>query len=73
MKKNIIIERWKSEMPDFFKKMQKLALSIGASAIAVQVANTTLDLSFPSWFLSLVSYVIAACVAIAGTAQLTKK
>ena len=60
-------------MPDFFKKMQKIAFSIGGSAIAVQVAYTTFGLNLPSWLLSVIGYLIAACVAIAGTAQLTKK
>jgi hypothetical protein len=73
MRKNIFIERWKAESPDFFKKLQKVAFSVGGSAIAVRVADTTLDLSLAPWLLSVISYIIAACVAIAGTAQLTKK
>jgi hypothetical protein len=68
-----VIERWKSELPSFFKKLKAVAISIGTSAAAVLVANTAMTLNLPAQLIDALGYVIAVCVAIAGTSQLTKK
>jgi len=70
---NTIIERWKAELPAFFKKLKTIAVSVGTSAAAVLVANTAMTLNLPEQLISALGYVIAICVAIAGTSQLTKK
>jgi hypothetical protein len=69
---NKIIERWNAETPDFFKKLKKYAFSIGGSAAAVLTANNLFGLSLDATLISTLGYVVAACVAIAGTAKLTK-
>lgn len=72
-KTNIFIERWKAKSPAFFKKLKGYALSVGGSAAAVLVTNGTMSLNLNQTLISVLGYVVAACVAIAGTAKLTKE
>jgi hypothetical protein len=67
-----LIERWKAKMPKFWAKTMKVALSIGGSGAAILVANATLQMHIHEVFLQVVSYVVCACAAIAGTAKFTK-
>ncbi len=69
---DIIMERWNAELPNFFKKIRTLSLSLGGPATAVWVANQSMSLGLPELVLSLCKYVIAACAAMGLTAQLTK-
>lgn len=62
-------ERWKKETPNFFKKLKKIALILGGSAIAAYSINMTMGLGLDLDFLS---YVIVICASVAGTSQLTK-
>jgi len=73
MKKNNIIERWKSESPTFFKKLKNVSISVGTSAGAVIAANATMSLNLSETLISILGYVVAVCVAIAGTSKLTKE
>jgi hypothetical protein len=68
-----LIARIKAESPLFFQQLKKAALSIGASAVAVVVVNSAMNLNLNATMISIAGYVIAACAAIAGTAQLTRK
>lgn len=68
-----LIVRWKAELPPFFKQMRKYALSIGGSATAVIVANSSMSLNLNPNLISGIGYLIAICAAVAGTAQLTKQ
>jgi len=70
---NIVWQRIKLETPVFFKRLRNLAIYIGGSATAVITANATIPLNLPTKIITLCSYIIAICVAIAGTSQLTKK
>lgn len=72
-KTNIFIERWKTKSPVFFKKLKAYALSIGGSAASVLVANGAMSLNLNQTLISVLGYVVAVCVAIAGTAKLTKE
>lgn len=72
-KTNIVLERIISKTPDFWKKVQKLALSVGISAVAVLLANDQFSLELHQSVLVVVKYSIAVCAAIAGTAQMTKE
>lgn len=67
------IKRLKAETPDFFKKLQKLSISLGISAVAVWTANSTLDLQLDETTITICKYTIAVCAAIAGTSQFTAK
>jgi hypothetical protein len=63
----------KSKTPKFWKQVQKLAISIGVSAVAVLMADKYFSLELPVTILSVVKYSVAICAAIAGTAQFTKE
>jgi hypothetical protein len=65
-------ERWKSELPPFYKKARTVAIKIGGSSGAVVVANVTMGLNLNATLITVLCYVTAACVAVAGTAQLSK-
>jgi len=73
MKELEIIKRFNAETPVFWKKAQKAALSLGGSATAVIVANAHLTLNLPGTLITVLSYTIAVCAAVAGTAQFTRK
>lgn len=67
------ISRLKSKTPKYFKKLRSIAIVIGISAGAIMTANGLFNLVLDEIFLKIVSYVVAVCVAIAGTATLTKE
>ena len=67
------IERWRAESPEFFKKLKAYSLSVGGPAAAVLVANTTMSLNLNAALVSSLGYLVAVCVAIAGTANLTRE
>ena len=69
----LLYSRIISKTPLFWKRIQKLALSIGVSAVAVLVANGQFTLDLPDSLLTIIKYTIAVCAACAGTAQLTKE
>ena len=62
-----------AKTPVFWQKIRSIAIAIGGSAVAVLTANSTLDLALPVAVITVVKYTVAMCVAIAGTAQLTKE
>jgi hypothetical protein len=70
---NELIARIKAESPVFFQQLKKIAVSIGGSAVAVVIANSSMNLNLNATLISIAGYVIAACAAIAGTAQLTRR
>ena len=59
--------------PKFWKRVRSIAVAIGGSAVAVLTANSTLDLALPVVVITVVKYIIAMCVGIVGTEQLTKE
>lgn len=65
-------DRWKSESPVFFKKVTAIAISIGSSATAVWLANSTMNLQLPEVLMSVCKYAIAASAAMGLTSKLTK-
>ena len=64
--------RIKAETPKFWKRVRALAISVGASAIAVITINKTMELNILPVIITICNYTIAACAAVAGTATLTK-
>lgn len=70
---NIIVQRWKAETPDFFKKLKRVAITLGTSATAVWVANSSMSLSLADPILQVCKYTIAFCAAVGLTSQLTAK
>ena len=66
---NELKQRWNGAMPPFWKKIQGYALYIGGALTAVWIADTSLSLHLDNTFRSVISYLIVACAAIAGTAK----
>lgn len=65
-------ERWNSESPEFFKKIKRIAFSLGTAATAVWVTNETMSLGLHETILEICKYLIAFAAAMGFTAQLTK-
>lgn len=68
-----IIARWRSDLPDFWKKVRNLAVTVAASCTAVFVANNTMNLELPELLITICKYGIAIGAATGVNAQLTKK
>ena len=66
------MDRWKAKMPKFWAKTMKVALSIGGAGATILIANATLQMYLHEIFLQVVSYIVVACAAIAGTAKFTR-
>lgn len=69
-------ERWKAEMPDFWKKVRNISVSLGTAGVALVTANATFnltDLGVPAIIFTIAGYIIAACYAIGLSAQITKQ
>lgn len=66
-------ERWTSNSPAFFKGLKNFALQLGGAALAVIAINATLPISLPTSVITIASYIVAVCSAVAGTAKLTKE
>lgn len=72
-KQSLFVQRWKAEAPEFFKKLRSVAITIGSSATAVWVSNSSLGLNLDEMSLSICKYTIAFCAAVGLTSQLTAK
>ena len=71
-----IIERWKSETPDFWKKVIKFSVTLGTSAVAVITAEKMFELQaygVPTIIFTICGYIIVACAALGLAAKITKK
>lgn len=64
--------RWCSKTPEYFQKIKKIAISLGASATAIWVVNDTMSLELPEFFMSICKYLITASAGMGVTAQLTR-
>ncbi len=69
----LLYSRIRSKTPMFWKSVQRFALSLGMSAVAVLVANGQFSLDLNPTLLLVIKYTVAVCAAIASTAQLTKE
>ena len=72
---NILIERWKSESPRFWKKVLSVSITIGSSAVAVIGAEKVFDLQnygVPSIIFTIAGYVIVGSAAVGLSAKITK-
>lgn len=70
---NELAKRFMAELPAFWVKVRNLAIGVATSAIALTVANTEMNLGLSADLIQWCKYVIAASVAIVGSAQFTKK
>ena len=71
-----IKDRWKEEMPDFWKKVLKYSVTLGTSAVAIIGADKLFDLQaygVPTVIFTICGYVIVACAAFGLSAKITKQ
>lgn len=68
-----LIERWMSELPDFWRKVRNIAITLAASCTAVFLANNSMNLQLPAVLITVCKYGIAVGAATGVNAQLTKK
>jgi len=71
IKESII--RFKAKSPEYFKRLQGIAVKVGISSVAMIVANKTFELGIDDGFITAFGYVACVCAGIAGTAKLTKE
>lgn len=64
--------RWKSETPDFFKKLRTAAIKLGGSAGAILVAASIPNIIVPQIIIKTASYILIACATLGITAQMAK-
>ena len=73
---NELVLRWKSESPSFWKKARNISVSVGASAVAIIMADSTFNLvaiGVSPFVFKVAGYVIVFCAAVGLSAQITKK
>jgi hypothetical protein len=67
-----IKERWNNETPKFFKGLKRISITLGSSATAVWVVNSSMGLGLDEITLNICKYTIAFCAAVGLTSQLTQ-
>ena len=73
---HILIDRWKSESPKFWKKTLSWAITIGSGAVAVIGVDKLFslqDYGIPSVIFTIAGYIIVASAAVGLSAKITKK
>lgn len=71
-----LISRWKSESPIFWKKVLKISVSLGSSAVAIIGADKMFDLQsygISPTILTVCGYIITFCAATGLMAKITKQ
>lgn len=66
-------ERLASPTPEFWIRVRNLAITIGSGAGSVLAAESMMTLELNETLLSICKYTFTACVAIVGSAVLTKQ
>lgn len=69
-----LINRWKSESPDFWKGVQKYSIVIGSGAVAIISADKLFGAyGVPASIFTICGYIIVACAAFGLSAKITTK
>ncbi len=66
-------ERWRARTPRFLRKIKKTAVSIGVICVAILGVTQYPGVVVHPVFVSVISYILVTCAAIAGTAQMAKQ
>lgn len=69
-------ERWKSESPLFWKKIMKISVTLGTSAVSVIGVDKLFDLQsygIPTLLFTICGYIIVACATLGLAAKITKQ
>lgn len=70
---NIIIERWKAQMPVFFKWIMGIGTSVAAIALAIQMALDSGGATIPEWWVKVYPYLIGIGAGMTASAKFTQK
>lgn len=70
---NIIIERWKAQMPVFFKWIMGIGTSVAAIALAIQMALDSGGATIPEWWEKVYPYLIGIGAGMTASAKFTQK
>ncbi len=68
-----IKERWKAQIPVFFKWMIGIGTGVAAVASAIQMALTSGGAIIPAWWETLYPYLIGISAGMIATAKFTQK
>ena len=68
-----IVNRFKSESPDFWKKIRKWAVIVGAISGGAAASFATAGLAVPAWVTWILLTIASSSATLAGGATLTKK
>lgn len=69
----IIIERWKAQVPVFFKWIMGIGAGVATIALAIQMALDSGGAKAPEWWETLYPYLIGVGAGLTACAKLTKK
>lgn len=70
---NTIRERWKAQMPVFFKWIMGIGSGVAAVALAIQMAMDSGNAVAPEWWVTLYPYLIGIGAGMTATAKFTQK
>ena len=75
MKKVLITikERWKAQIPIFFKWILGIGAGVASVALAIQMALTSGGATIPDWWAALYPYLIGVGAGMTATAKFTQK
>ena len=71
-----IKDRWHSRSPKLFRRLTKLAITLGTSAVAVIASDKMFDLQsygVPQNVFTVAGYVIVFCAALGLTSKITRE
>lgn len=68
-----IAERWKSQIPIFFKWIMGLGTGVAAVALAIQMSLNSAGATIPDWWEALYPYLIGLGAGMTATAKFTQK
>lgn len=69
----IIKERWKAQIPIFFKWIMGIGTGVAAVALAIQMALTSGGATIPEWWETIYPYLIGIGAGMTASAKFTQK
>lgn len=70
---NIIQQRWRAQMPVFFKWILGLGTGVASIALAIQMALNSSGAVAPEWWTTIYPYLIGIGAGMTATAKFTQK
>ena len=68
-----IRERWKAQIPLFFKWVMGIGTGVAATALAIQMALDTGNAVAPEWWTKIYPYLIGIGAGMTASAKFTQK